>query len=204
MSPSGRLRRVPPKRSAAFLLHLASRSERRKEILREMKMRFRVVPSRYRERPLPGRRPEEIVRIHAKAKALHACVRARAARWVLGADTIVFCRGRMLGKPRSWAEAKRMLAFLSGKVHEVWTGLALWDRKEDRIFEASERTRVHFRRLSPAAIHDYLAQVPHLDKAGAYAIQMGPRIVRRIEGSYSNVVGLPRELLRRMLRQHRT
>ncbi len=164
-----------------------------------MKIRFRVVPSSYQERFIPGRAPRDLVLKHAEGKAIHAKV-PRIARYVLAADTLVW-RKKIYGKPKSLPEARKMLRSLSGKVHEVYTGVVLWDRVRKRLMKGVSCTRVQFKKLTSEEIGDYLLAIRPLDKAGAYAIQEGPRIVERIQGSYSNVVGLPRELVRRLLRK---
>ncbi|OQA57565.1 MAG: Maf-like protein YhdE [Candidatus Omnitrophica bacterium ADurb.Bin277] len=184
-----------------MLIYLSSQSDRRKAILKNLKIKFRVVPSLYRERILPACSPRDLVLKHAFGKVRNASL-PRTARYVLAADTLVW-RQRFYGKPRSRAEAARMLRSLSGKVHEVHTGVVLWDRKRELFFAGHERTRVSFRKLSPKAIRDYLRSVNPLDKAGAYAIQEGPRIVKSIQGSYSNVVGLPQGVVRRLLKECR-
>ncbi|MFA7000973.1 MAG: Maf family protein, partial [Candidatus Omnitrophota bacterium] len=119
-------------------------------------------------------------------------------RWILGADTVVVYRGRVLGKPRSRGDAFRMLSALAGKEHRVYTGVALWDRKTGRWRTGVSETRVRIRAMAASAIRDYFSRVDPMDKAGAYGIQEGPRIVEQVDGSYTNVVGLPVELLRRM------
>lgn len=182
------------------MIYLASRSPRRQEILAKMKIPFRVVPSRYREEHLPGVEPEKLVLWHACQKARGARV-PRNGRFVLGADTLVFLGDRILGKPKDKKQARRMLVMLSGKAHKVITGVSLLDRKTHSIFTGFEKTKVYFRRLSARDIRDYLARVKTLDKAGAYAIQEGHEIIRRIEGSWSNVVGLPIKLVKQMLKE---
>lgn len=116
---------------------------------------------------------------------------------ILGADTLVFLDGEPLGKPVDVAMARTMLARLSGRIHEVITGVCLVQRAAGRAHLFSEVTHVKFRELSPEIITEYTTAVNTLDKAGAYAIQeRGDLIVERIEGSYSNVVGLPVEAVR--------
>ena len=120
---------------------------------------------------------------------------------VLGADTVVVVRGELLGKPHTTDEARTMLEKLSGRAHEVITGVALVG-PGGRKSLAHETTVVHFRELSPEEISDYAACGDPLDKAGAYAIQgRASRFVTRIEGCYFNVMGLPVALVDRMLRQ---
>ena len=182
------------------MIYLASQSPRRREILKEMGIRFKVVRSRYAERKRKSCDPEDLVAIHARGKASKAVVPAKA-RFVLGADTIVCYRHHVLGKPRSWKDAFRMMQILSGRVHSVYTGLALYDGRAKKFLEGVSRTKVYFKKLSQQGIEEYLRSIHPYDKAGSYAIQEGPRVVRKINGSYSNVVGLPVELLKRMLRQ---
>ncbi|MBN1587573.1 MAG: septum formation protein Maf [Candidatus Omnitrophica bacterium] len=167
-------------------------------LIKELKMPFRVVSSTYHEAPHEKGRPSDLVKRHALGKALEARVPAKKG-WVLGADTIVYFEGRVLGKPKSLAHAKRLLQAMSGKSHYVYTGLALRDLVTGHVLMDYERTRVKFHRLTPAFIDHYVKQVHVLDKAGAYAIQEGD-IAESIVGSYSNVVGLPLEKLRTLLK----
>ncbi|MBI1870442.1 MAG: septum formation protein Maf [Chlamydiae bacterium] len=180
-------------------IYLASQSPRRREILEKMKIPFQVVSSSYHEKIFKGIEPEELVLRHALGKARKAEV-PKSAQWILGADTMVFCRGKALGKPRHLKEALKMMKALSGQRHEVWTGVVLWDRISDRLLTGCAQTYVWIKNLTEARILYYFNCVNPLDKAGAYAIQEGPKIVERINGSYSNVVGLPKELLNKMLR----
>lgn len=179
-------------------LYLASVSPRRCEILRKMRIPFQQVKSLYREKAISKFSPEELVLRHAIGKAQRALTPSKGL--VLGADTLVWCYNRVLEKPRNRSEAFQMLKILSGKSHWVYTGVALWDQRAEKITTGIAKTKVIFRRLSDTAISNYMKRVSPLDKAGAYAIQEGPRIVRRIVGSYSNVMGLPRELVRKMLK----
>ena len=116
---------------------------------------------------------------------------------MLGADTLVFLGGEILGKPADFADAERMLASLQGRTHQVVTGVSLihWRGRRERLFAVS--TNVTFHPLTAKRIREYLSKVNPLDKAGAYAIQeRGEMIVSKISGSHSNVVGLPLEQLR--------
>lgn len=178
---------------------LASQSARRREILCKMKVPFCVVPSFYHERLRHGVPPQELVIAHALGKARRAKLPAYA-RYVLAADTLVW-RGRFYGKPDTLARAFKMLKELSGRSHDVYTGVVLWDRERNVFFQGVARTRVRFKRLSDQSIRNYIREVPTFDKAGAYAIQEGPRIVASFQGSYSNVVGLPRELVRKLFKK---
>lgn len=181
------------------LLYLASASPRRREILKKMRIPFRVVKSRYHEAHYSHLHPRALVLQHAAGKARQAIVPARA-QFVLGADTLVYCRKKILGKPKTEKEAFEMLSLISGKAHDVYTGVALWNRKTDRIRKMVLKTRVFVKRLSEKEIRAYIPKVNSLDKAGAYAIQMKPKIVAKIKGSYSNVIGLPEEAVRKLLK----
>ena len=120
---------------------------------------------------------------------------------VLGADTLVALDGRVIGKPATLADAARILRRLSGRVHEVWTSVFVCYPARGKAHSFQEVSHVHFRRLNNRAIANYLAKVDPLDKAGAYAAQgHGTEIIKRIDGSYTNVVGLPMEQSARVLR----
>lgn len=182
------------------MIYLASQSSRRQELLKVLKIPFKVVPSTYRERWCRKTAPHILCMRHATGKVLKA-VLPREARFVLGGDTIVWYRGRGLGKPRNRAEALRMLRSLSGRKHNVHTGLAILDRKTGYVLTGYAVTDVWMKQASEAWLQKYVNTVHPLDKAGAYAIQARLKIVRKIRGSYSNVVGLPKELLQKMLKE---
>jgi septum formation protein len=183
-----------------MMIYLASQSPRRKEILRKMKIPFRVVKSRYEEKIIAKLSPKDLVLQHAVGKARHAKA-PKAARWILGSDTIVYCQGKVLGKPQTERQATQMLSLLSGKSHYVYTGVALWDRKTGKIQKEACKTRVRIKKISLDQIRSYIYKVNSFDKAGAYAIQMRPKIVAKISGSYSNVMGLPKEVVRALIRR---
>jgi len=188
-----------------IFLYLASQSARRKEILGKMKIPFCVVPSSYIERmvrTLKVRKPQSLVMDHAKGKITKARLPAKA-RYVLGADTIVWYRKRILGKPKTWREAVEMITLLSGHSHYVFTGMAMVDRKRKKVLTGYSKTKVFFKQLSERDVLTYVKKIDPFDKAGGYAIQKGPKIVKKIVGSYSNVVGLPVELVKKMLKQIR-
>ncbi len=172
------------------MLVLASRSSRRRELLRATGVEFRVVAAQSEEGTSPCRpgRYADYVRRSALAKAKD--VAGRQAGTVLGADTVVVFAGEVMGKPRSRADARRMLRKLSGRWHAVYTGVALVDGT--RCLVDYERTEVAFRTLSNTEIERYIATGEPMDKAGAYAIQgRGAAFVRTIRGCYTNVIGLP-------------
>lgn len=193
----------PPMRKKIFI-HLASQSERRRSLLKKMGIPFKVVPSNYREIHCERGKPHTLVMQHALGKArevrLPKPIRPPADEFILGSDTLVYFRGRLIGKPRSLREAEKTLNEMTGKIHWVYSGIALIDRKTGREKVAHEKTRVKFKKWTAEQIRACLKRVNPLDKAGAYAIQDRPSMVACIWGSRSNVVGLPVELLRKLLR----
>ncbi|WP_054684303.1 Maf family protein [Rhodothermus marinus] len=184
-------------------LILASRSPRRRKLLAQLGLDFEVHPSDLDENATNHRLPEQLVEQLALEKA-----RAVAARFpealTLGADTIVVLDGDVLNKPADEAEARAMLRRLSGRTHTVYTGVALVHPASRREIVDYEATQVTFAPLTDAEIDAYVATGSPLDKAGAYGIQddYGAVFIRRIEGDYYNVVGLPLHRLYRMLRNH--
>lgn len=182
------------------MLILASQSPRRRELLDAWGISFRVMPSRYEEdneRPLP---PETLVRLQAEGKARDVWNRSGRVHPVLGADTVVVLGGHILGKPSGPEDAVRMLQALSGKSHDVLTSVAV--AAKGGVKSAVCRSRVLFQPLSEEEIRRYVSGGEPLDKAGAYAIQgEGKRFVAALEGSWSNVVGLPKELTLSLLRE---
>ena len=170
---------------------LASASPRRAELLTSAGIQCVVVPSSIAEQIGPGEAPGDYVLRLARTK-VRDVAKTMAARFFLGADTVVVVDGEVLGKPRDDADAERMLRRLSGRVHEVMTGYEVYDKEDKRGSGEVVTTRVEFRRVSAEEIRAYVATGSPLDKAGAYAIQEGAAsMVRRVEGSYTNVVGLP-------------
>ena len=174
------------------ILVLASASPRRRELLAALGIRLLIEPS---PAPEPARKPGEpaaaFVMRAARAKA-GVVARRHTTGLVLGADTIVQVGNRILGKPASEEEARHMLRNLSGRWHEVFTGICLIDCASGRSRSGHACSRVHFRRLQGQEIEWYLATGEHRDKAGAYAIQgLASLFIDRIEGCYFNVVGFP-------------
>jgi septum formation protein len=174
-------------------LILASASPRRAELLRQLQAEFQVVPSDAAEMFDDHLSPQELCQLNAHRKA-RAVAKKIPDALVLGADTLVFLEGEILGKPRDLPEARRMLARLQSQTHQVVTGVSLIHLRghRERLFAVS--TDVTFRTLTAGQINEYLSKMNPLDKAGAYAIQEhGDLIVSEISGSFSNVVGLPIE-----------
>jgi len=185
-------------------LILASASPRRRELVRAIGLDFDVIPSRLEESfesaEDPGACAERLARM--KAEAVAQKLEVADGRIVLGADTIVVADSDILGKPRSADEAQAMLTRLSGRAHDVITGVVFASPGVRRILAARDVSRVYFRALSPQEIAAYVASGEPLDKAGAYAVQgSGARLLERIEGSYTNVMGLPVGLVLRLLRE---
>jgi septum formation protein len=172
------------------MLILASRSPRRRALLRAAGIPFRVVPPK-REDDAPGRRGGRWGEFVQRAALAKACEAARTTEgMVLAADTIVVCEGKALGKPADEEEARRMLRRLSGRMHCVYTGVALVEGV--RRLAGYERSEVEFRRLGREEIDRYVASGEPMDKAGAYAIQgLGAALIGAIRGCYTNVIGLP-------------
>ena len=174
-------------------LILASASPRRAELLRQLQTDFQIVPSDAAEIIDEQLSPQELCQLNAHRKA-RAVAKTIPDALVLGADTLVFLDGEIMGKPRDVADARRMLAQLQGRTHQVVTGVSLIHLRghRERLFAVS--TDVTFRPLDERQISDYLSKINPLDKAGAYGIQEhGDLIASEISGSFSNVVGLPVE-----------
>jgi len=172
-------------------LILASKSPRRRKLLEQAGLTFSVIPSDFDESTVAVSTPESYVISLAESKALDISQKHPAA-WIIGADTIVLIDGKILGKPASINEARDMLQRLSDRTHQVLTGYCICCKKKNRIFSETVKTDVRFKRLNDAEIKWYIQTGEPFDKAGAYAIQgMGTFLVKSINGSYTNVVGLP-------------
>lgn len=170
---------------------LASASPRRSELLESAGICFSIVPADIPEEPLPRELPAAHVLRLAKEKAL-VVAGSVGGDIFIGADTVVVCDDEIMGKPVDAVDARRMLSALSGNAHEVITGFAVHDRTSGATHSAVVSTRVIFKPLTLEEIDAYIATGCPFDKAGAYAIQGGAAyMVRGIEGSYTNVVGLP-------------
>ncbi len=177
-------------------LILASASPRRAELLRQLNLDFQIIPSEAAEILDEQLSPLELCQLNAHRKARVVAKKIPDAL-VLGADTLVFSGGQIMGKPADLAGARRMLARLQGRTHEVVTGVSLIHLRAYRERTFAVSTDVTFRPLTAGQIDGYLSKMNPLDKAGAYAIQEhGDTIVSEISGSFSNVVGLPVEQLK--------
>jgi septum formation protein len=176
-------------------LILASASPRRAHLMAKLGVAFEIVPPTDVEEILHGDSPQSVAAINAQRKA-DAVAARHPDRWVIGADTIVVRDGVIYGKPRDRVDARRMLRQLVGRHHEVYTAVCLHQHSERRAESFCEQTRVWMYPLTPDQIDQYLDKVNTLDKAGSYAIQEHSNgIVERIEGSFTNVMGLPMERL---------
>jgi len=180
-------------------LILGSASPRRAELLRSLGLEFQIVPARVTESHPEHLTPREICQVNAYRKA-RAIAKKHPDALVLGADTIVCLGVKVFGKPADLEEAHHILAKLQGRTHEVITAVCLVHLRSHRQRIFAARTAVTFRSLHAGQIRRYLSKINPLDKAGAYAIQEeGDEIVKKISGSYSNVVGLPLEALEKEL-----
>jgi septum formation protein len=177
---------------------LASASPRRQLLLRKLLKSFRVVPSRIDEGAVKAKTPEAFAVKAALAKALDVAERHPGAT-VIGADTIVVLEKKVLGKPKNRKDAVRMLRALAGRTHRVITGLAVAGKKIGATFVT---TAVRMKKVSSRTIAQYVATGRPLDKAGAYGIQeIEETFIDRINGDYDNVVGLPVEALKILLKE---
>ncbi len=179
---------------------LASASPRRKELLAELIEKFDIIPSQADEN-VTADSPRELVEILAERKALEVALRREnEGKIVVGSDTVVAFENQVLGKPKDEADAERMLSMLSGRAHAVYTGVCFAVQKagQARLLTRSDKTAVYFHALSKEWIAEYVRGGSPMDKAGAYGIQDGG-LVEKIEGSYTNVVGFPTELVRTMI-----
>ena len=169
---------------------LASASPRRRDLLTASGFEVLVVPAEIEELA-GGLPPRDLVMANADLKAMDVATRLRRGL-VLGADTVVVLEGKVLGKPHDLSQAVEMLSLLSGRIHEVLTGVSIICGSSMTRCRFVESTRVHFRLLDAATITSYLQEIDPLDKAGAYSAQEDcGRLIERIEGSLENVIGLP-------------
>jgi nucleoside triphosphate pyrophosphatase len=181
-------------------LILASSSPRRRQLLQQAGYTFRVVPPHEsaEDEPRPNESPQQLVARLARQKAGDVA-RGIERGLVIGCDTVAESGGLILGKPADRGDARRMLAALRGQEHRVYSGLCLWRRPDDRMWQDVEITTLVMERLTDAELENYLATGDWQGKAGAFGYQDGLDWVRVVSGSESNVVGLPLELLERMI-----
>lgn len=182
---------------------LASASPRRKELLEQIGIKPQIIEVDFDEIADISLAPEEIVLNNAIGKARTASRQISINNaLVIAADTVVVYQTKILGKPKDRAEAFQMLQMLSGKTHQVFTGVCVWDMASNRYISSLAKTIVEMREIDQQEIEAYTNTTEPYDKAGGYAIQQYAGIfVTRIEGSYTNVVGLPIELVGKMLKE---
>lgn len=180
---------------------LASKSPRRKYLLESINLEFEIIPSNFEE-DIEGKTfSKKFIESLAYEKAKEVADRIDEGL-VIGADTVVILGKKILGKPKDKEEAVKMLQSLSGKTHKVITGVAIVDKYEDKTLINSAITKVTFKKLSEREINAYIETGEPMDKAGSYGIQnaIGSLFVDKIDGCYNNVVGLPLNLLAKMLK----
>lgn len=174
------------------LFVLASKSPRRKELLKNIGIDAEIMPANIDEDLLTGLSPEKMVTELSMLKAMDVARSFGKNTFVIGADTVVCVDGEVFGKPENDAEAKAMLKKLSGRSHDVYTGYCVVNCEDGTSVAKYEKTAVYFRNLSEEEIDCYIQTREPMDKAGAYGIQQrGSKFVEKIEGDYFNVVGLP-------------
>lgn len=184
-------------------LILASASPRRAELLRDLGLEFTVITSAAEEAHQEDFTARELCLVNAYRKA-HVVAKRHPQALVLGADTLVYLGTTLYGKPADMADARRMLGELAGHTHQVVTAVCMLHLERHRCRLFAETTNVTFKPVTSEQIATYLAAIQPLDKAGAYAIQdHGDHIVERINGSFSNVVGLPAERVKHELARWR-
>ncbi len=192
------------KTETAMKIVLASGSPRRQKLLLKLGYDFEVVTPVVQEQNISGELPEDHVKRLSRLKA-ESVAREYPDSLVVGADTIVVSEGRILGKPKSKAEAKSMLKLLSDKTHIVFTGLSMIVMTKDIAKSDYDSTRVTFNKLSSEDIHRYVESGEPLDKAGAYGIQgMGSFLVDTYEGELDTVIGFPSKLFKKMYEEVRS
>ncbi|NOX34054.1 MAG: septum formation protein Maf [Deltaproteobacteria bacterium] len=170
---------------------LASKSERRKDLLEQIGLNFEIFPANINEDMVSINNPEEYAKELSFLKAKNTAL-FNPGSWILGADTIVVIQDKILGKPQSVTDAIKMLNQLNNCEHSVYTGFCVINREKKIIIKKSVKTKVNFKSLTDGEIHWYVNTGESFGKAGAYAIQgIGAFLVKGIAGSYSNVVGLP-------------
>ncbi len=182
---------------------LASASPRRKEILKITGLNFAVCTSDYEEEINLPLRPRELARFLSRKKAEAVAHKYKNAV-IIAADTFIVFKNRLLGKPRTDKEAEKMLGMLNGKMHSVITGFTIIDTANNKILSRSVETKVYFKKLGVEEISAYVSSKEPLNKAGAYAIQgLGAVFIKKIDGDFFNVMGLPLCALTESLKKFR-
>jgi len=191
---------MPPNNNMKTII-LASASPRRKELLKKTGLKFKVEPSNYEENISPELEPHELAKSLSLEKAKRVAKNHKNAL-VIAADTFIVFEGKILGKPPTETEARKMLETITGRHHLVITGFTIIDTENNKALSKSVETKVYIRKLTSNEIDAYVKSKEPLDKAGAYAIQgLGSVIVEKIEGDYFNVIGLPLNALAESLKE---
>lgn len=173
-------------------IYLASKSPRRKKLLKQLNLKFRTLDLHFDEKVNDGEHPEFTVKRLSIEKLNQALLKIKKGI-VITADTIVVIDNHILGKPKNKIDAKRILKKLSGRTHTVFTGYSIYNSSNNKVITDYEKTLVTFRKLSDEEMNDYILTGSPMDKAGAYGIQddFGAVFIEKIDGCYYNVVGLP-------------
>lgn len=192
------------KKKTKAKLILASSSPQRRKLLKKLRIPFEIVPSNVDEgdaTKTPGRKVKALVKTLAQKKARWvAKQRAKEGAVVLGADTVVVCKGRIFGKPKDVADAEKILGTLSGNWQSVLTGVCVIDTGTGKETVSYAETKLLFKKLAPETIAKLARK--NLDKSGAYSIQKMPdRFIARMKGDLDNVIGLPLRLVRKLLKK---
>lgn len=182
-------------------IYLASKSPRRKEILEKLGFQVVLVDSDYEEDNTLDVEPLDLAKMHAKGKA-KAALKNVDSGLVLGGDTFVVLESKVIGKPVDRDDAKNMLKMMSGKTHKVISGVCIIDKVSGKEVVKTDVTKVTFIELSDEVLEKYLDVAAYADKAGSYAVQGEASVfVEKIEGSFTNIIGLPEELLLEILKE---
>lgn len=178
--------------STKLPIYLASKSPRRKKLLKQLNLKFKTVDLHFHEKANDGEDPVSLIRRLSIEKLNKALLKIKKGI-IITADTIVVIDNHILGKPKNKIDAKRILNKLSGRTHIVYTGFSIYNSVNNKIISDFEKTSVTFRKLTNQEIDDYISTGSPMDKAGAYGIQddFGAVFIEKIDGCYYNVVGLP-------------
>lgn len=185
-------------------VYLASQSPRRKELLSTLVKEFEIIESNFDESSIKKSSPKALVKALSEGKCKQVFDSLSNERCVIGADTVVCINNQILGKPKDKTDAKRMLKMLSGKTHQVITGVCVMITDNASITKINfvSSSKVVFCNLTEEEIDDYIATNEPCDKAGAYAIQgLAGKFIQKINGTYQNIVGLPVDMLYKVLKQ---
>ncbi len=182
-------------------IYLASASPRRKELLKKVVKDFQVMVSQFDENSIKTKNPRSFAKLAAKGKAQETAKKVSAPAIIIGCDTIVVVKNRILGKPKDKKQAQEFLSLLSGQKHSVLSGVAIIQKNlgKTKTILSMEETKIKFKKLTQLEIEAYVDTFKPFDKAGGYGVQeTGDIFVEQIEGDFDNVVGLPTKLLKKL------